>query len=297
MWDPRVTPSDRYHLMPIITPSYPQQNSTFNVTTSTRTIMTNEFKQALEVCEQIVAEKADWGQLFEPLNFFGKYKHFISVIGSGQAEWTGLLESKMRMLVQALERHPCISLVHLNPISYPRDLVPAVPEAGDADKPELTDEERAIEAVTGQAAADGEPCKSETVWFIGLEFDKSKGLNLDLTQDILNFVTMGLFLLIFFCFIGHHSTGLYNSDWIQINCLVFLPTCSEEHGHLEPDLQRTHADRHQAREARRAGQVSQRGDVQEADQRQDDSQGEGEFAELSCLPMSFACHLHVHGNR
>nr|XP_042141410.1 poly(A) polymerase gamma [Peromyscus maniculatus bairdii] len=38
VWDPRVNPSDRYHLMPIITPAYPQQNSTYNVSTSTRSL-------------------------------------------------------------------------------------------------------------------------------------------------------------------------------------------------------------------------------------------------------------------
>jgi len=57
VWDPRINIADRYHLMPIITPSYPQQNSTFNVTISTRTIMTNEFKLALEICDSIVNGK------------------------------------------------------------------------------------------------------------------------------------------------------------------------------------------------------------------------------------------------
>jgi len=47
VWDPRVNAADRYHLMPIITPAYPQQNSTFNTTTSTRTVMTDQFKRGI----------------------------------------------------------------------------------------------------------------------------------------------------------------------------------------------------------------------------------------------------------
>lgn len=155
----RVNVSDRFHLMPIITPSYPQQNSTFNVTMSTRNIMMNEFKTAKDICEQILLGKLEWKDLFEPLNFFGKYTHFIVIVCSSQAEWTGLLESKIRYLVQALERQPAIKLVHLNPNSF-ENLI--------------NDSQR-------------------TMWFVGLDCDKKKGLNIDLTTDIGNFVAMGLY--------------------------------------------------------------------------------------------------------
>ena len=36
---------DRFHLMPIITPAFPQQNSTFNVTRSTLEVMNDEFER------------------------------------------------------------------------------------------------------------------------------------------------------------------------------------------------------------------------------------------------------------
>lgn len=70
----QVNIADRYHLMPIITPAYPQQNSTFNVSMSTRTIMEEEFKQGLAVTDDIIDGRASWDKLFEPPNFFTKYK-------------------------------------------------------------------------------------------------------------------------------------------------------------------------------------------------------------------------------
>uniref|UniRef100_UPI00398F1E3F poly(A) polymerase gamma isoform X2 n=1 Tax=Pristiophorus japonicus TaxID=55135 RepID=UPI00398F1E3F len=162
VWDPRVNPSDRYHLMPIITPAYPQQNSTFNVSSSTRTIMVEEFKQGLAITDEILQGKTDWSKLFEPPNFFQKYKHYIVLTASASTEdhhleWVGLVESKIRVLVGNLERNDYITLAHVNPQSFPG----------------LKEHHNPDDYVT--------------IWFIGIIFKKvenAESVNIDLTQDI-----------------------------------------------------------------------------------------------------------------
>uniref|UniRef100_A0AAY4E5E5 polynucleotide adenylyltransferase n=1 Tax=Denticeps clupeoides TaxID=299321 RepID=A0AAY4E5E5_9TELE len=165
VWDPRVNPSDRYHLMPIITPAYPHQNSTYNVSTSTRTIMTEEFKNGLTVTDEILQGKAEWSKLFEPPNFFQKYKHYIVLTASASTEenhleWIGLVESKIRVLVGNLERNEYITLAHVNPQSFPGS------------------KESRIEN------------DFVSMWFIGINFKKmesSESVNIDLTYDIQSF--------------------------------------------------------------------------------------------------------------
>ncbi|XP_074650766.1 poly(A) polymerase beta-like [Tubulanus polymorphus] len=161
VWDPRTNPSDRFHLMPIITPAYPQQNSTFNVTLSTRTIMTEEFMEGFEITEQIFLSKEEWCKLFETSGFFHKYKHYIVLVVKSEneeqhLEWIGLVESKIRLLVGNLERNPFIKLAHVNPESH-----------GPLDE------------------AEGKFC---TKWFVGLHFVEAKNMNIDLTYDISAFV-------------------------------------------------------------------------------------------------------------
>ncbi|XP_064484839.1 poly(A) polymerase beta-like isoform X2 [Ornithodoros turicata] len=161
VWDPRINVADRFHLMPIITPAYPQQNSTFNVSMSTRVIMGQEFKQGLAITDDIMLGRADWMKLFDPPNFFAKYKHFIVVIATASTkehhlEWYGLVESKIRILISNLERHPYIEIAHVNPESFP----PCEPD-GD---------------------------KLQSMWFIGLQFSKTEHVNVDLTYDISSFI-------------------------------------------------------------------------------------------------------------
>ncbi|EKX37771.1 hypothetical protein GUITHDRAFT_158559 [Guillardia theta CCMP2712] len=64
--------SDRRHLMPIITPCYPAQNATANVSKSTLKVMQEEFTRAKDICKQILEGNAEWSDLFEPLDPFSK---------------------------------------------------------------------------------------------------------------------------------------------------------------------------------------------------------------------------------
>uniref|UniRef100_A0A8C3PS42 polynucleotide adenylyltransferase n=1 Tax=Calidris pygmaea TaxID=425635 RepID=A0A8C3PS42_9CHAR len=165
VWDPRVNPSDRYHVMPIITPAYPQQNSTYNVSTSTRAVMVEEFKHGLAVTNEILQGKSDWSKLFEPLNFFQKYKHYIVLTASASTEehhleWVGLVESKIRVLVGNLERNEFITIAHVKPQSFP---------------------------------GNQELCKQSgyvSMWFLGIVFRKvenAESVNIDLTYVIQSF--------------------------------------------------------------------------------------------------------------
>ncbi|KHJ95747.1 Poly(A) polymerase central domain protein [Oesophagostomum dentatum] len=177
VWDPRIRGSDRFHLMPILTPAFPEQNSTFNVTNSTRSIMINEMKEGLEIMKDIYEGRAEWSKLFEEVNFFTRYKHFISLTCAAKNEedhliFCGFVESKIRHLIGALERNQGISLAHINPRQY-KPLPSAIPQFG--------------------PGYENPVC---TLWFIGLEFDRAMAKAFDLTVEISQFhhiiVTTGI---------------------------------------------------------------------------------------------------------
>ncbi|VDD84476.1 unnamed protein product [Mesocestoides corti] len=148
VWDPRHNPADRYHLMPILTPSYPSQNSAYNLQRSNRIIIKREMKRGHAVVKEILLRKRPWSDLFEPAFFF-TYRHFIVVIVSAVEkrcfmERCGLVESRLRVLVSNAENNCCVKIAHVNC--------------------------RAI----GKGPEDGTDAAFVKEWFIGMEFSHKR---------------------------------------------------------------------------------------------------------------------------
>ncbi|KAK9817001.1 hypothetical protein WJX72_008108 [[Myrmecia] bisecta] len=132
VWDPRENYRDRAHLMPIITPSYPAMNSSYNVSASTLEVMQEEFARGERICSEILAspsDQVDWAKLLEPDNFFDKYKNYlqVEVVAPNEEDfitWEGWVQSRLRQLVLKVEY-----MVTVRP--WPRKLSPTPDECAD----------------------------------------------------------------------------------------------------------------------------------------------------------------------
>lgn len=116
IWNPKIYPGDRYHLMPIITPAYPSMCATFNITRSSKDVIGRELTKAADLTNLIMVGKVPWKDLFQKHTFFTKdFKYYIQVIAASKDKeshklWSGFVESKVRILVQGLERHDSIAV-------------------------------------------------------------------------------------------------------------------------------------------------------------------------------------------
>uniref|UniRef100_A0A1I8JJM1 Poly(A) polymerase n=1 Tax=Macrostomum lignano TaxID=282301 RepID=A0A1I8JJM1_9PLAT len=164
-WDPRTNLKDKYHLMPIITPVYPRQNSTYNVSHSTKQVILDELERGRQITSDILFKRKTWEDLLQSKNFFESYKHFVIVIASSDTaelhlDFHGLVESQLRKLVLSFEQNGAIARAHVNTKSYGR-------------------------------SSDSDP-QHVSKWIIGIMFrkiaDAGKKLNVDLTYDISNFI-------------------------------------------------------------------------------------------------------------
>lgn len=126
VWNPKVYRGDQFHIMPIITPAYPSMCATYNISQSSLSIIKRELERASDTAQKIIAGRQPWKDLFVKHTFFtSDFKYYISVISSStdkesQNVWSGFVESKVRVLVQGLERHQSISLARAFNKGYER---------------------------------------------------------------------------------------------------------------------------------------------------------------------------------
>ena len=118
-------------------------------------------------------------------------------------EWCGLVESKIRLLIGNLERNQHISLAHVNPKCFDHKKGNSNSNSTSnnnnncSQNSSSTEENKtqnsataAVPAATGTAASGQATLTASpfcSMWFIGLEFERTENLNVDLTESIQNF--------------------------------------------------------------------------------------------------------------
>ncbi|KAK9382244.1 Poly(A) polymerase central domain-containing protein [Kockiozyma suomiensis] len=118
VWNPRLYPQDRGHRMPIITPAYPSMCATHNISASTQKVIMGELSRGAVIMDDIMIGKKPWTDLFAKHDFFHRYKYYLAVYASSkgtaeqQLKWSGMVESKIRLLVNKLEWIDSIELAH-----------------------------------------------------------------------------------------------------------------------------------------------------------------------------------------
>jgi poly(A) polymerase len=166
VWNPKVYTQDRFHRMPIITPAYPSMCATHNITQSTMKVIMKELKRGGELVDEIVIGKKKWVDFFSKHPFFHQYKYYLSIVAAtkGNAEeqlkWSGLVESKLRLLVQKLEVLDTIELAHPFTKGFDKEHI-------------CSSHEEAVKVANGESLPEGDNKDGETVFtttlYIGLD--------------------------------------------------------------------------------------------------------------------------------
>ncbi|KAJ5901547.1 Poly(A) polymerase [Penicillium taxi] len=199
VWNPSIYHGDRFHLMPIITPAYPSMCATHNISLSTKAVLLRELGRGGILINEIFLKKRPWTDLFVRHNFFTKdYKYYLCITASSKTKeaegiWSGLVESKLRHLVGALDRKSIIAIAHPFPKGFERihhvhndkemDAVKAgsVSYRAQGTKTEMTDE---VNNAAHQAAAvHGAENEAVPVPDQKFEDDSMTGVVKDATQD------------------------------------------------------------------------------------------------------------------
>jgi poly(A) polymerase len=112
--------------MPIITPAYPSMCATHNISLSTKAVILRELQRGGDIVDKIFMKQLSWKDLFGRHTFFTHdYKYYLSITASSKTKeaesvWSGLVESKLRHLVGALDRKPIVAVAHPFPKGFER---------------------------------------------------------------------------------------------------------------------------------------------------------------------------------
>lgn len=107
-WNPKTSPADRQHLMPVLTPSFPAMNSTFNVTETTKRILLDEFRRGYDVVKDVESGRSVFREVYDPAPYFDHYQNFLVVEIMARTDevfqkFRGWVESKLRHLTKQME--------------------------------------------------------------------------------------------------------------------------------------------------------------------------------------------------
>lgn len=110
VWNPFENEADAEHVMPIITPSYPSRNTSYNATASTLYLFQKEVDRGKLILEENRSDSFEkaWNLLIAPADFLLEYACILRIqLGAKGREncnkWTDFVESRVRFLVKALE--------------------------------------------------------------------------------------------------------------------------------------------------------------------------------------------------
>jgi poly(A) polymerase len=127
-WNPVKYSSDRFQIMPVITPIFPSHNTTYNVTETQKTIMTDEIKRGKDLIQlmHIGGDSVGWADLCAPLPFWDLFGEYLELSISGKtvevfSRFKGLVESRVRALIRCIEQLDKHIVVRPHPDMFLRD--------------------------------------------------------------------------------------------------------------------------------------------------------------------------------
>ena len=110
-WNPQKYSSDRFQVMPVITPIFPSHNTTYNVTDSQKKVIVDELKRGKEIIQlmQLSSGEIGWDYLCRPCPFFDLFSSFLELSIWSLDEviltkFKGLVESRIRSLIKSIEQ-------------------------------------------------------------------------------------------------------------------------------------------------------------------------------------------------